>query len=151
MFLLNSESDLLLVLVKYILRSHFTQNCTILYFFEAKNPCFVIKKCWRSSYICVFILSKKRRNWFHKNLDTSEMVGHRKLPDSSLDRIFNALSIGVQYTFSFQWTNFGLKCLCILQKAKKNYSKKKTAGYYLLNKKAVQKKTKNRYKNMTDE
>ena len=25
--------------------------------------------------------------------------------------IFNALLIGVQYTLSFQWTNFGLKCL----------------------------------------
>ena len=39
------------------------------------------------------------------------MVGRRKLPDPSLNRIFNALSIDVQYTLSFQWTNFGLKCL----------------------------------------
>ena len=82
-----------------------------LYFLEAKNPCFPMKICWTSSYICVFIFSKKRRNWFHKNLHNSGMVGRRKLPDPSLNRIFNALLIGVQYTLSFQWTNFGLKCL----------------------------------------
>ena len=39
------------------------------------------------------------------------MVGRRKLPDPSLNHIFNALSIGVQYTLSFQLTNFSLKCL----------------------------------------
>ena len=38
----------------------------------------------------------------------------------------------------------------ILQKAKKNYSKEKAAEYYLLNKEAIKKNTKNRYKNMTD-
>ena len=70
------------------------------------------KSCWKSSYISVFILSKKRRNWFHKNLYNSGMVGGRKLSDPSLNHIFNALSIGVQYTISFQLTNFGLKCLC---------------------------------------
>ena len=110
-FLVNIESILLLALGKYILCNHFTQNCILLYFLEAKNPYFVTKKCWKSSYICLFILSKKRRNWFHKNFHNSGMVGRRRLPDPSLNRIFNALSIGIQYTFSFQWTNFGLKCL----------------------------------------
>ena len=81
------------------------------HFLEAKNPCFVTKNCWKSSYICVFILSKKGHYWFHKNLHNSGMVSRRKLPDSSLNHIFNALSIGVQYTLSFQLTNFGLKCL----------------------------------------
>ena len=108
-FLVNSESVLLLALVKYMSCSHFTQNCIFLYFLEAKNPCFVTKNCWKSSYICVFILSKKRRNWFHKDLHNSGMVGRRKLPDASFNRIFNALSIGVQYTPSFQWINFGLR------------------------------------------
>ena len=42
------------------------------------------------------------------------MVGRRKLSDPSLNRIFNVLSIGVQYMFSFQWTNFGLKCLILV-------------------------------------
>ena len=110
-FLVNIESVLLLALVKYMLCSHFTQNCILLYFLEAKNPYFVTKNCWKSSYICVFILSKKRRNWFHKNPHNSGTVGRRKLPDPSLNRIFNALSIGVQYKLSFQWTNFGLKRL----------------------------------------
>ena len=110
-FLVNIESVLLLALVKYMLCSHFTQNCILLYFLEAKNPYFATKNCWKSSYICVFILSKKQHNWFHKSLHNSEMVGRKKLSDPSLNRICNALSIRVQYTFLFQWTNFGLKCL----------------------------------------
>ena len=110
-YLVNIESVLLLVLVKYILCSHFTQNCILLFFLEAKNPYFVTKNCWKSSYICVFILSEKRRTRFQKKLYNSGMVGRRKLTDPSLNRIFNVLSIGVQYTLSFQWINFGLKCL----------------------------------------
>ena len=39
----------------------------------------------------------------------------------------------------------------ILQKTKKNFSQEKTAEYYLLNKEAIIRKTKNRYKYMTDE
>ena len=60
-FLINIESVLLFALVKYMLCSHFTQNCILLYSLEAKNPYLVTKNCWKSSYICVFILSKKRR------------------------------------------------------------------------------------------
>ena len=112
-FLVNIESALLLALVKYMLCSHFTQHCILFYFLEAKNPYFVTKNCWKSFYICVFILSKKRRYLFHKNLHNSEMVGRRKLPDPLLNHIFNALSIGVRYTLSFQWTNFGLKYLVV--------------------------------------
>ena len=94
-----------------MLYSHFTQSCIFLYFLEAKNLCFMTKNCSKSSYICVFILPKKQHNWFYKNLHNSGMVGRRKLPDPSLNCIFNALSIRVQYTLSFQWTNFDLKCL----------------------------------------
>ena len=39
------------------------------------------------------------------------MFGRRELPDPSLNHILNALSIGLQYTLSFELTNFGLKCL----------------------------------------
>ena len=99
----------------------FTQNCILLHFLEAKNPYFVTKNCFKSSYICVFILSKKRRNWFHKNLHNLGIVGRRKLSDPSLNRIFNALSIGVQYTLSFRWTNFGLKCLFAIENKKTLY------------------------------
>ena len=110
-FLVNIESVLLLALVKYMLCSHFIKNCILLYFLEAKNLYFVMKNCWKSSYICVLTLPKKRLNWFHNNLHNSGMAGPRKLPDPSLNRSFNALLIDVQYTVLFQWTNFGLKCL----------------------------------------
>ena len=72
---------------------------------------FCDEKLSKTSYICAFNSSKKRRNWFPKNLHNSGIIDHRKLPDLSLNHIFNALSIGVQYTLSFQLTNFGLKCL----------------------------------------
>ena len=39
----------------------------------------------------------------------------------------------------------------ILQKAKKRYSKKKAAEYYLKNKEAIKEKTRNRYKNLSEE
>ena len=65
-FLLNIESALLLAWVKHMFCSHFTQNCILLYYLEAKTPYFVMKNCSKSSYICVFNLSKKRRNCFHK-------------------------------------------------------------------------------------
>ena len=81
------------------------------------------KNCWK--YICVFILSKKQLNWFHKNLYNSGMVGRRKLPDPSLSRIFNALSISVQYTLSFQWTNSDLKCLTLASNWKSIYQELK--------------------------
>ena len=81
------------------------------------------KNCWKFLYICVFTLSKKRPSWFHKNLHNSGMVGRRKLPDPSLNHIFNALSIGVQYTVSFQLTNFGLKCLISTLSGKKESGK----------------------------
>ena len=47
-FLVNIESVLLLALVKYMLCSHLTQNCILLYFLEAKNPYFVTINCWKS-------------------------------------------------------------------------------------------------------
>ena len=45
------------------------------------------------------------------NFNNSEIVGRRKLPDPSMNNIFNVLSIGIQYTLSFKRPDFGLKCL----------------------------------------
>ena len=73
-FSINSESVLLLALVKYMLCSHFTQNCIFLYFLEAKNPCFITKNCWKSSYICVFILPKNGSIDFIKTFITQEWL-----------------------------------------------------------------------------
>ena len=110
--IVNSESDLNLAFVHVICCiAILLKTVFFLYFLEATNPCFLTKNCSKSSYICVFILSKKQHNWFYKNLHNSGMVGRRKLPDPSLNCIFNALSIGVQYTLSFYWTNFSLKYL----------------------------------------
>ena len=86
----------------------FYSKLYFLYFLDAKNPCFVTKNCWKSSYIGVFILSKKRRNWFHKNLHNSGMVGRRKLPDPSLNHIFNALLV---YNISSHFNDLILKSM----------------------------------------
>ena len=105
-FLVNSESVLLLAFVKYMLYSHFTQNCIFLYFLEAKNPCFVTKNCSKSSYIWVFIFSKKQHNWFYKNLHNSGMVGRRKLPNPSLNCFFNCFfSIDLCTIYALIWMN----------------------------------------------
>ena len=64
--------------------------------------------------LCIYLFPKISTIGFYKNLHNSGMVGRRKLPDPSLNCIFNALPIGVQYTLSFQWTNFRLKCLLCL-------------------------------------
>ena len=45
------------------------------------------------------------------NFNNSEIVGRRKLPDPSMNNIFNVLSIGLQYPLSFKRPDFGLKCL----------------------------------------
>ena len=41
------------------------------------------------------------------NFPNSGMVGRRKLPDTSINNIFNTLSIGLQYTLLFKWPDFG--------------------------------------------
>ena len=38
------------------------------------------------------------------------MVSRKKLSDLPLNNIFSVLSIGLQYTLSFKWPDFGLKC-----------------------------------------
>ena len=48
------------------------------------------------------------------NFHNSEMIGQRKLPDSSMNNIFNILSIGLHCTLSFKRPDFGLKCLVTL-------------------------------------
>ena len=45
------------------------------------------------------------------NFNNSEIVGRRKLPDPSMNNIFNFLSIDLQYAVSFKRADFGLKCL----------------------------------------
>ena len=91
-----------------MLYSHFNQNCIFSTFWKLK-----ILVLWRKivKNLLMFVCLYCPKNWFHKNLHNSGMVGSRKLPDPLLNHILSALSICVQYTLSFQLTNFGLKCL----------------------------------------
>ena len=50
--------------------------------------------------------SKKQPNWFFKNFLKSGMIDRKYLGQRSLNRIFNALSIGLQYTLSLEWPGF---------------------------------------------
>ena len=52
----------------------------------------------------------QRNDWSEKWL-VREMIGQRKLPDSSMNNVFNVLSIGLHCTLSFKRPDFGLKCL----------------------------------------
>ena len=61
-------------------------------------------------YFCICFVRKIEQLVLEK-LHNSGMVHRRKPPDPSLNRNSNALSIGVQYTLSYQWPKFDLKCL----------------------------------------
>ena len=52
------------------------------------------------------------------------MVGHRKLPDPLLGKVFNLLSSDLRYTLSFEWSGYGLKCLVTVR------LKDQTAWYF---------------------
>ena len=108
-FLVNSESILLLAFVKYMLCRHFTENCIFCTFWSLKILVLWQKIVQIFSYLCNYFVQKTAQ-LILKNFHNSGTVGRRKLADPSLNRIFNALSIGAQYTLLFQWTNFGLKC-----------------------------------------
>ena len=79
-----------------MLYSHYPQNCIFLYFLEAKNPCFVTKNFSKSSYICFIYFVQTTAQMI------LQLVGRRKLPDPSLNRIFYTLLINVEYTLSLQ-------------------------------------------------
>ena len=78
--------------------------------FEEWKLLFCDEKIFEILCLC-FFFSKKQQNWFLKNFHNSGMVGRKNLGDCSFNRIFNALSIGLQYTLSLEWPGFGLKCL----------------------------------------
>ena len=59
MFLVNIESVLFLALVKYMLCSHFTQNCILLYFLEAKNPYILWQKIVENLLIFLYLFCQK--------------------------------------------------------------------------------------------
>ena len=64
------------------------------------------------------------------NIDNSGLIGRRKLPNSLVNSIFDVLSIGLQYTFSFKWPNFGLKCLITVTPKGQSLKFKTSAGTF---------------------
>ena len=110
MFLVNSESEICFCQIRFIaifLKTVFF--CT----FPRLKIIVLWRKIVQNLLIFVYLFCPKNSTTdFTKTF--IGMVGRIKLRDPSLNCIFNALSIGVQYTLSFQWTNFGLKCLFLL-------------------------------------
>ena len=66
------------------------------------NCCFLKKNIFK--IIILYFLYPKASNFHY-----SGMICRRKLPDLLLNNIFFALSIGLQYTLSFKWPDFGLR------------------------------------------
>ena len=98
-FLVNSECVRLLAFVTYMFYSHCTENCIFLLLF---GSLFCDEKLFEIFfYLCIYFVQK-----------TAKLIC-RKRPNPSLNRIFNALSIDVQYTLWFQWIYFDLKCLIL--------------------------------------
>ena len=69
-------------------------------------------------YTCIYVflfffffLSKKQQNLFFKIFHTSGMGELRKPATAPWIVFFVSLSIGLQYILSFEWSDFGLKCL----------------------------------------
>ena len=65
--------------------------------FGCYKPCFEMKNCSKSSYICEFIFPEKQDKRFQKIFHNPRMTGGGQLPNSSLNCIFNALLTGAQY------------------------------------------------------
>ena len=71
---------------------------------DCGNFCFLKKIFSKSSYIYIFYPKTS-------NFHNAGMICRRKLPDLQWITFFNVLSIRLQYTISFKWPDFGLKCL----------------------------------------
>ena len=75
-----------------------------------ESQCYIVHV---TSMLCYLFCPKKQDNWFYKNFHNSGRVS----PTRRWVAFFNAISIDVQYMLSFQWTNFGLKCLLPMKQA----------------------------------
>ena len=77
------------------------RNSTFGYFLEIADCSFLKKNIFKIIlYLFIFI---------QKQVTSITIVRRRKLPDLSLNNICSVLSIGLQYTLSFKWPDFGLK------------------------------------------
>ena len=97
---------LFIAVVKYIssrVCSHVFATVLLNTFWRLWNWFFDVKFCWNH---LIFTYFYPKISSFHNSV----MISRRKLPDLSLNNIFSVLSIGLQYTLSFKWPDFGLKC-----------------------------------------
>ena len=84
-----------------MLYSHCTENYFFVIFTGLK-PLFCDEKLFKIFlYLCIYFVQKTARLILGK-LHNSGTVGRRDLPDPLLNRVFNALSIGVQCMLLFQ-------------------------------------------------
>ena len=67
------------------------------------------------------LFSLKQQTWFFESFHNSRRVDPKNLASSSLDNIFIALLIGLQYILSLEWPDFGLKCLVIVTPKGQSY------------------------------
>ena len=70
------------------------------------------------------------------NFCNSELVGHRMLPYSLINNIFDVLSIRQQYTLSFKWPNFRLKCLVTITPKGQSLKFKASVGNFPISEKS---------------
>ena len=93
----------------YFITDHGIRNCTFRYFLE------ILSKVLRGTCFFKKIFSKSSDIYFFypktSNFRNLGLFGRRKLPNSLMNNIFDVLWISLQYTLSFKWLHFGLKCL----------------------------------------
>ena len=108
-FLVNSESVLLLPFVKYMFFSHCTQKMYFFYFLEAKKP-FLWRKSVQNLFICVYLFCPKNSRFdFRKTFKTQEYLFVESCPTPRWITFLNLYRLVLN--ISYQWINFGLKCL----------------------------------------
>ena len=112
MFLVNSPRVLFLAFLKYLLYSHFTQSCIFCTFWRLK-----ILTLWRKivQNLIMFVYlfcTKNNAIDFTKNFITQEWLVVESCPVPCWIEFLMLYQL--VYTLSFQWTNFGLKCLLVL-------------------------------------
>ena len=82
--------------------SHCIKSCIFWYIMEIA---FVFEENIFKAFFYLWLFYPKTTNF-----DNSGMIDSRKLSDSSMNNIFNRLSVGLQHALSFKWPDFGLKC-----------------------------------------
>ena len=97
---------LLVAFVKYILSQiygHVFGTVLLDTFWKLWKLLFFEQKTFKI-VVYLFFLSRNQQ------LPNSGIFGRRKLPNLSMNNIFNVLLIVLQYTISFKWPDVSLKC-----------------------------------------